>query len=249
MFPYLWLPKIDANINYPVLGGGTLNTTLSTGPADYIPKLHFAAMLAGEVDYDRFFLFTDILYLSVGASGTKLRSFNSGKIAVPVDQLATSVGVNLQSPVWTLAGGYTLAEGTWGNVDVLAGVRLLAVDDVTDFSLSANIARPDGSVALGRSGSLAVSRSLWSGIGGVRGRVYVGEADWFGGGRFYIPYYLDIGGGGASPTWQIFSGIGYQTKTVGVSVGYRYLAFDQNNSAVVQKLNLRGPILAANFRF
>jgi hypothetical protein len=222
---------------------------ISTGPADYIPKLHFGAMLAGEVDYGRFSLFTDILYLSVGASGSKVTAFNSGTTAVPIDQLTTHIGTNLQSTVWTMAGGYTLAEGSWGNVEVLAGIRLLAVNDATDFTLSASVTRPDGTVALGRTSHLTTGRSLWSGIGGARGRVYVGAADWFGGGRFFIPYYFDIGGGGARPTWQIFAGIGYQTQRIGLSVGYRYLAFDGGSDAVVQKMTLRGPILTANFRF
>jgi hypothetical protein len=249
LIPYLWLPMVNADINHPVLGGGTASTVISTGPADYIPKLHFGAMLAGEVDYDRFSLFTDILYLSVGASGTKVTSFNSGTTAIPIDQLTTHIGTNLQSTVWTMAGGYTLAKGSWGNVDVLAGIRLLAVNDATDFDLSASVTRPDGTVALGRTGNLTTGRSLWNGIGGARGRVYVGDADWFSGGRFFIPYYFDIGGGGAHPTWQIFSGIGYQTQTIGLSVGYRYLAFDGGSDAVVKKMTLRGPILAANFSF
>ncbi len=249
LFPYLWLPMVNANINYPIPGGGTARTSVSTGPADYIPKLHFGAMLAGEIDYDRLFLFTDILYLSVGASGTTVKSFNFGTTDVPLDQLTTHVGTNLQSTVWTMAGGYTLAKGSWGNVDVLAGIRLLAVNDATDFDLSASVTRPDGTVALGRTGNLSTGRSLWNGIGGIRGRLYIGDAGWFGGGRFFIPYYFDIGGGGARPTWQVFSGIGYQTQTFGLSVGYRYLAFDGGGDAVVQKVTLRGPILAANISF
>jgi hypothetical protein len=50
--------------------------------------------------------------LFVGASGTKIRSFNTGMTSVRVDQDTTNVGTNLQSPIWTLTGGYTVAEGT-----------------------------------------------------------------------------------------------------------------------------------------
>ena len=157
-----------------------MNTTLSTGPADYIPKLHFAAMLAGEVDYDRFFLFTDILITECRRIRNQTEIIQLWKYCRPGRSAYHQRGCQLAKPGVDAGRWLPVAEGTWGNVDVLAGVRLLAVDDVTDFSLSANITRPDGSVALGRSGSLAVSRSLWSGIGGVRGRVYVGGADWFG---------------------------------------------------------------------
>ena len=35
------------------------------------------------------------------------------------------MGMNLTSSIWTLAGGYTLAEGNWGNFDAIAGFRFL----------------------------------------------------------------------------------------------------------------------------
>ncbi|MBV9250002.1 MAG: hypothetical protein JO227_12245, partial [Acetobacteraceae bacterium] len=101
----------------------------------------------------------------------------------------------------------------------------------------------------GRSGSLPASRDIWNGIGGVRGRVYLADVDWFGGGRLFVPFYFDVGAGGSNVTWQAFSGIGYQSGRFGVSIGYRHLAFDQGSSAKVQKLVLGGPILAANFSF
>ena len=128
-----------------------------------------------------------------------------------------------------------MAEGNWGNVDLIAGVRLLAIDNATNFSLAVDITRPDGSIALGRSGNLSASKSVWNGIGGVRGRVYLGDGDWFGGGKFFVPYYFDIGGGGSDPTWQIFGGVGYEAGRVGVSVGYRYLSFHQGSNVAIQK--------------
>jgi hypothetical protein len=248
--PYIWLPTVDTTLKYPVRGGGTATTTVSAGPGDYIPKLHFGVALAGEARYDRFSLLTDIMYLSIGTSTANIRSFDFGPASVPVDRtLTTSTGTNLKSTIWTFAGGYTVAEGSWGNVDLIAGVRLLAIDSATNFSLAVDITRPDGSIALGRSGSLSVTKSVWNGIGGVRGRVYLGNGDWFGGGRFFVPYYFDIGGGGSDPTWQIFGGVGYEAGRVGVSVGYRYLSFHQGSNAAVQKVSLGGPIIAANFKF
>jgi hypothetical protein len=111
------------------------------------------------------------------------------------------------------------------------------------------VLRPDGTIALGRFGGFSASRDIWNGIGGVRGRIYLADADWLGGGRFYLPFYFDVGGGGSNPTWQAFGGLGYQTSRVGVSVGYRYLAFHQESSALFQKLSLGGPILAASISF
>ncbi len=181
---------------------------------------------------------------------SNIKSFDFGVTSIPVDRvLTTSTSTRIQSTIWTLAGGYTVAEGTWGNVDLIGGLRLLAVSETTNFSLAVDITRPDGSIALGRTGGLSAGRSIWNGIGGVRGRLYLGDADWFGGGKFFIPYYFDIGAGGSDLTWQAFSGLGYQTNRIGVSVGYRFLSFQQGSSSVVQKMTLGGPIIVANFRF
>ncbi len=121
--------------------------------------------------------------------------------------------------------------------------------ETTNFALAAAVTRPDGTVALGTSGSLPASRDNWNGIGGVRGRVYLADVDWFGGGQIFVPFYLDVGSGSSKVTWQAFSGVGYQSGRFGVSIAYRHLAFDQRSSAKVQKLVLGGPILAANFSF
>ena len=248
--PYIWLPSIDTTAQYRVPGGGTASTSISEGPRQYISKINFGAMLAAEARYDRFSIMTDIIYLNANASTANIRSFDFGATHIPVDRtLTTSTSSRIQSTIWTLAGGYTVAEGAWGNVDLIAGFRLLAVDLTTNFGLTLDITRPDGSIALGRVGGLSGSGSIWNGIGGIRGRFYVGDAAWFGGGRFFIPYYFDVGGGGSSPTWQAFGGVGYQTRSVGVSVGYRYLSFQQGSSAVIQKMSLGGPIITASFKF
>jgi hypothetical protein len=250
LVPYIWLPTIDVTTKYPVFGGGTATTTLSSGPGDYIPKINFGAMLAGEARYDRFSLLTDILYLNVSTTTANIKSFDFGPTDIPVDTtLTTSTSTRLQSTVWTLAGGYTVAEGAWGNVDLIGGLRLLAISETTDFSLSAEIRRPDGSIALGHIGGLSASKSIWDGIGGVRGRLYLGDADWFGGGKFFIPYHFDVGAGGSKLTWQAFGGLGYQANRIGVSVGYRFLSFQQASNSIVPKMALGGPIIVANFKF
>ena len=65
----------------------------------------------------------------------------------------------------------------------------------------------------------------------------------------FIPYYFDAGAGGSNLNWQIASGLGYQTGWVGASLTYRYLSFQQGNSAVLQHLSVKGPMLMANFTF
>ena len=64
-----------------------------------------------------------------------------------------------------------------------------------------------------------------------------------------MPYYFDIGAGGSNLTWQIASGLGYQTGWAGVSVLYRYLSFEQGGNATIKHLTLGGPMIMGSFSF
>ena len=116
-------------------------------------------------------------------------------------------------------GGLWRIQGDWGNFDVMAGFRYFGVSATTDFSLGLTLSGPAGNGAtFGGVGGVSGSGNLWDGIGGIRGRIRLGHPGLF------IPYYFDVGGGSSKLTWQIASGLGYQTGWAGVSVTYRYLS-------------------------
>jgi hypothetical protein len=146
--------------------------------------------------------------------------------------------------IWTLAGGYTVLQGDWGNLDLIAGTRLLSVNARTDFSLALSIAGPQGNGAtFGGLGDVTASRTVVDGIGGLRGRIRINKTPLF------VPYYFDIGTGGSQLTWQTASGLGYQFNNWGaVSVTYRYLSF-HHGSATVDTVSMKGPVLMANISF
>ena len=132
LVPYIWLPWIDTTAKNPVPGGGTATTTVSAGPGNYIPKINLGFMGAGEVRYDRFSVLTDIIYLNTTTTSSRLKSVDFAGSSIPVSGfLATSTNTRVQSTVWTLAGGYTVAHGDWGNVDAIGGFRLLAISQRT----------------------------------------------------------------------------------------------------------------------
>jgi hypothetical protein len=248
--PYLWLPTINTNLDYnlPPALGGRLPTEVSVGPGDLLSNLDFAAMVTADARNGPFSLLTDILYtrISVGASDSHIKSADFlGLPSVPISRsLQTSISTTLGVTVWTLAGGYTVLQGDWGNLDVLAGLRLLSANATTDYSLALTLTGPRGNGAtFGGVGGVSLSRDVWNGIGGIRGRVRIQQS------QFFIPYYFDIGGGGSRPTWQISSGLGYQFRWGAVSATYRYLVFNQDSSDLVQRLALRGPMLMVNFTF
>jgi hypothetical protein len=246
--PYMWLPQVNVGLSYdlPPELGGKLPTDVTSGPGDYLSKLHFAAMFAADAQYDRFSLLTDFMYVSGGAGSTNIKSLDFfGLPSLPISpSLETSASTNLKTTVWTLAGGYTVARGDWGNFDVLAGFRYLGVNASTDYSLAFTAVGPRGNGAtFGGIGGISESSAIWNGIAGIRGRIRL-PVD-----GLFIPYYFDIGAGGSNLTWQISSGLGYQTGWAGVSALYRYLSFQEGSNSVVRHMNLGGPMLMVNFTF
>lgn len=212
----------------------------------YISGLHFAFQGAAEARYDRFSILTDFVYLDSGGGRSSFREIDTrGQPPLLITPgLQTGFSVTLMSAVWTQTGGYTVLAGDWGNLDLFAGFRLLTLSIKTNYGLSATITGPFGnSGGLGRFGSLSTCTDIWNGIAGLRGRIRLGDTD------FFIPYYVDIGGGGSRPTWQIASGVGYQWGRVGLSATYRYLSFQQPGGAGDAHISMRGPMLMGTIRF
>ena len=248
--PYLWLPTVNTALSYklPANLGGRLPTDVSVGPGDYLSHLDFAAAFAADARNGPFSLLTDFMYTRFSASGSRsrIRSIDfDGRPRLPISGASQlHVGTTLGTAIWTLAGGYTVLQGQWGNLDVLAGFRLLAVNATTDFSLGFTISGPrNNGATFGGMGSASASPDIWNGIGGIRGRIRLGNTPLF------IPYYFDIGAGGSQLTWQIASGLGYQARWGALSAAYRYLSFEQGGNAVVRRINLGGPMLMASFKF
>ena len=246
--PYGWFANLNVTSNLPLPPalGGTLSTNSSVGFGELLSHLNFATMVAADAQYDRFSVLTDFMYLNVGGVASQIKSVNFlGLPSIPISRtLQTSVGMNLNAKIWTLAGGYTVLNGDWGNFDVIAGFRYLGIPISLDFNLALTLTGPRGNGAtFGRIGSVSGTANLWNGIGGFRGRIRLGDTGLF------IPYYFDAGAGGSNLTWQIASGVGYQTGWAGVSLTYRYLSFEQGSSAVLQHLSIKGPMIMANLTF
>ena len=242
---YAWLSSVSSTDDTQTRGGGRAETDVHVPFGDLVDHLRFVGMAAGEVRYDRFSILTDFMYLNLGMSRSSahLGSFDSGSgpIQIPV-ALQTSASTGMGTTIWTLAGGYTMAAGPWGNIDAIAGARLLAIDITTNYSLTADIGGPGG-IVLAKSGSLGVNAENWDAIAGVTGRFNIPN------GNFFVPYYFDVGTGDLPLTWQAFAGVGYHTAMADYSLGYRYLAFENHGGATVRKLEMGGLIATAAFHF
>ena len=246
--PYAWLPRISSTYSFTGPRGASVTNTVEAGIGEYISKLNFGVMLGGAARYDRFSIMTDLVYASASltTSDSHFSSVNlgSGPIYIPRSK-QLSTGTRLSTTVWSVAGGYTLLQGNWGNVDGVAGLRTLFLDAKTNYTLATDVFAPDQTIALSRGGSLTLGVAKVEGIGGITGRVNIPYSS------FYLPFYVDAGGGAVPFTWQAYAGIAYKAaEWVDVSVGYRYLAFEGGSKIRgVEKLDLGGAILVGNFRF
>ncbi len=247
--PYVWMPRLNltSDFNLPTtLGGGTVSTDTTVRFGDLLSHLNFGLMVAADARYDRFSLLTDFIYMNLGGAASHIRSVNFvGQSSIPIStSVQRSVGLNFNAKIWTLAGGYTLMDGDWGNFDVIAGFRYLGIPISLNFDLGITLTGPLGNGAtFGGSGSLSGSTTLWNGIGGFRGRIRLGDDT-----GLFIPYYFDAGAGGSKLTWQIASGLGYHTSWSDLSLTWRYLSFEQN-SGLLRHLSANGPMIMANFTF
>lgn len=203
--PYLWLPAVNGMLRYSLPGagfrggeklGGTANVKLDSG--DYLANLNGALTLAGDVRYGRFSIITDILYVNATSTGSSLQTIDIE--GVPRNPISSRLGAAASTDVkgfnLSLAAGYTVAEGSWGHLDLLGGFRWFRAEVDSDYSLNVQFQGPRGNAgpSFGGSGRFSGDENIVNGIVGVRGRLQLGSG-------FFIPYYLDIGTGDSNFTW------------------------------------------------
>jgi hypothetical protein len=249
--PYAWLPSISGTLRYnlPNVPGGSTGADANLDGTRLLEALDFAAMIGGELRNGRYSLAADLIHLRFGASGSKV-----GRVDFPAAGGGTAtVGASaaaetsLEGTLWTMAGGYTMAEGNWGHVDAQAGFRLFSIDAQTNLRANAAIQGPQAGQSLSGSARLDASEVLVDGIVGLRGLVAPGIEVL--GVALEFPYSLDIGTGASRLTWQAAAGVGWRHRWGSVALGYRHLYYDQGGDRLVQDFSFSGPSLSASFRF
>ena len=244
--PYVWMPTIHSETNLTGPQGGTVTTNANIGVGDYFRDINFAFMGGAEARFQNFSVLTDIFYSSLKYTNdvAHISSFNpgSGPIDIP-RSTQLGLGARLNATVWGLAAGWTVAQAEWGNVDVIGGLRMLGVGGNQSYTLTHDILLPNQTIGLSRTGSLGLGANYLDAVAGVRGRLNIPNS------KFFLPYYLDVGTGAIPLTWQAYGGVGYQAGFADITLGYRWLAFQQNGSATVHNMDFGGVLLAAAFHF
>ncbi|MEM5340176.1 hypothetical protein [Paraburkholderia azotifigens] len=233
--PYLWLPSVDGTMRFSLPGGGA---DASTGPYDYLQNLKFAFMIQGEARKGDWSFFADGIYLKFGRHESAVNSTNG---LFGPHETQPSAETSFRGTLVEIGGGRTVMQQSWGYVDAIVGMRYLGVKGTLQATAVSTT-----SAGVGASPRLDVSQvqNMFDGFVGVRGRASI-----TGDGRWYLPFYLDLGAGSSKFTWQAMTGLGYALKWGDVTLTYRYLAFYGSDDQLVQTLRFSGPSLNVLFRF
>ncbi len=247
VMPYLWLPSLDGTLRYgpPAAGGASPNVSVDADTL--LAALDMAFMITGEARKGRWLIATDVIYLDLSSDSSAVKSidFNPGSGPINIANTALDAGTqtNLKGTVWTTVGGYAAVQDPRATLDVIGGFRYFDLKATTDWQLSATVTGPGGAQTFARTGSVTKSGELWDAIVGVKGRVKLGDGNWF------MPYYLDAGTGDSTLTWQGVLGAGYAFKWGEVLLAYRYLSYEQGGNELIEDLSFGGLGLGVNFRF
>jgi hypothetical protein len=239
---YGWLPSIRSTVTLTLpreditLPAGSVNATVH--PSNYLSSLKFAAMFLGEARKGDYAVITDLNYVDLGGANTKITDVSGpfGRVTLPLNQ---DVDFGLRATLWTLGGSYTGGRGDAGVINVLAGFRLLDMRSTIDWNFSG----PNG--ILNRSGSASKTINIWSGVIGAYGRVNLDSEK-----RWFIPYYADVGPGSHS-TWtsMAYGGVGYRFDWGELVLAYKNVYYGGSGGQDLQKLNLGGMLIGANFHW
>jgi hypothetical protein len=244
--PYLWAPNIEGTLTFDIPPGSNASPNVEVGPVDYLEALDFALMLSGEVHKRQWFVFTDLIYLDFSSEKSTVKSVNfTGTNAVsPSLGLDVNTASSLEGLQWTLAVGDNFVQSKRATLDLFGGFRYFRLEASVDWALAATITSSVGGRTFPRSGTISQSQNLLDAIIGARGRVNLGDSKW------YLPYYLDIGGGYSNFTWQGVLGVAYTFKWGDIKLTYRHLDYNTDWwGKLLEDFRFSGPALAATFRF
>ena len=230
---YGWFPAIGGSTQFPT---GASGPSFDVSASDVIDSLKMAFMGQVEARKDKWGVWSDLVYSDLGGEKSGSHDFSVG--GHPVSASA-NLSLDVKTTFWTVAGLYNLTTKPENTTDVIFGARLIDMNQTLNYTLSAPI--PELPTA---NGKISASANNWDAIVGLKGRVYFGADR-----RWFLPYYVDVGGGQSKLTWQINGGIGYKFDWGAVVASWRYLDYEFKSGQALQGMNMSGALLGVAFQF
>ncbi len=232
---YGYLPDIGGTTNFPMQAGGG---SAKVDASKIIDNLKFAFMGTFEAQKGRYGFLADLLYMDVSGSKTQTRHVSIDGHELPVGVTANA-NLGLRGTVLELAGFYSALQEPAASVDVLAGARMLDIQQTLTLELSADLGHDTGP---GRSYTSTVHPTNWDAIVGAKGQFRFGERrEWF------VPWYADVGAGQSKLTYQLLGGVGYAFSWGQVIAVWRYLDYDFKSGAALESMYFNGPMIGVGF--
>jgi predicted secreted protein len=213
--PYVWMSSMSGEVKY-----GSLQANFDSSFSEILDHLDFAAMGTVEARYDRFSVFSDLLYMKLSADA-KVERFG----------LEADFGTEILQ--WTPAVAYSIAKTERGHFDVLAGARVWSVET------SLNVSDTNSQKGLDRDHS-----ATWvDAIIGVKGQYSLTDS-------VFLSGWAMVGGGSSDYNWDLLGSVGYKfNDRFSAMAGYRAQGIDFEKGSFVFNQVLQGPIIGGTIKF
>ena len=216
-----------AGIGGDTTSGEDISSDSDASVDDILDTINFVFMGEFEARKSKWLFMTDIVYLDLGNDKNRTLSTAGGSIDVNTD-------IQIKSRVVAPAIGYYVVDTDKVQFNAFAGARYLNLE----VNIEENINAPSRPLYAEVSGS----SDIWDGIVGFKAH-YAFNENW------HMPLYFDLGTGDSEFTWQAAAGIAYRFEICSVSLMYRYLSWDFDDSIVLDDLTISGPMLGVKFVF
>lgn len=202
--------------------GNTLGR-INLSPADVLSDIKMGAMVVAEARSRTLGFYLDAMYGDLGKSVSQV-----------VGRTDLNANATVRLSIATLAPSLTLYNANGFYLDGLVGARYLWLNAQTSIS----------DPALGISVNQNDTKSITAAVAGVKGRWNLGRSPYF------IPFYVDAGGGQSSSfTSQAYLGIGRTFGWGDLSLVVKNVYYQFKSDNVNMNANLFGGAVAATFRF
>lgn len=233
----LYLPTLSGSTVFPPPAG---SSSASVDISKILENLKFTFMGSLDARKGPWGAFTDLVYIDLGTGKTGTRALSLGGVELPAD-VAADTRFDLRGWSWTIGGEWRAVSRPSYALDVIAGARLLDIQQKLDWTLTGNV----GSVALpDRTGARESRLRNWDAIVGVKGRYAFGQSD-----KWFMPYYVDVGTGDSELTTQAMLGVGHSFGWGEVVGSWRYLRYNMKSGQGLQDLSFNGPMISAVFHW
>lgn len=214
---YLWATGLQGRLRtLPPLPAARV----SIGFDQVMKNFDGGIMGAGELRYDRYLMFFDLIASKISPN----------KTVYPVGYPA-GVKVDSGSFIGLAAGGYRLIDAPAYSLDAFVGIRGFAMKNTLRVQLMPATLK------------LAESEQWVDGVLGARLKVNMTKS-------FYATTIGFVGKGGSRYEWDVFGGLGYAfTDKVSAFAGYRAMKVSYRNGNFVYNALQQGPVLGVNASF